>query len=178
MNQQILTIRQQNYNIAASILDGSYLKSPQRQKTVSIINQEIEKIVELDEQYQKAIEASNPVIQSSKEQISQLEAKINQISDLEEKLENLVQSIQKSRSQEKNIAQKEISKDMETYSTATHLLEERIQKAQDKLDSIQQTLDSFEAEKILHNPQAQELLIQLRSLLAAQEKELRSLTPH
>jgi small-conductance mechanosensitive channel len=66
-------------------------------------------------------------------------------------------------------------RDNGTYATASALLDERIAQAHGRLEAVQTTIQSFEPKPYLKIPQAQELYLQLRALLTAQEKELRAL---
>ena len=174
MNQK----RQQNYDQALAILDGTYLKSIATQKKSAVINQEVSRILELDDQYEKAIYASENAVKAIQQEISLVEEEAAKTQKIYQELATSVQNLVHSRNQDKLTTKREVSKDLETYTAANQLLQERIQKAEEKLDEIQEIINGFQSEKIFHNTQAQELYLQLRSLLSAQDKELHSLEPH
>ena len=175
MDNEVEQIRADRYAAAKALWTGNFWQNEREIKTVEIINRESLRILELDQQYASAQDAMNDLINSTEAEIVQLEELSKNASNGIAKLEKELEMFKKTQSKQKAMTENELQKDQNTYQTASKLLDERLRQAQVELESVKETIESFEPRPFLKNPQAQELYLQFKALMNAQEKEIRAL---
>ncbi|OHT06186.1 hypothetical protein TRFO_25895 [Tritrichomonas foetus] len=174
MNRELEELRAVRYADARTLWTGSFWQNEREMKTADTINKESVRIFELEQQYQSAQAATADLIESTEAEISKLEEEAKNASSGISKIEKALDNFKKTQNKQKAVSENELHKDHNTYQTATKLLNERVAQAQIELQSIKETIEGYEPRAYLKNPQAQELYLQLRALLTAQEKELRT----
>lgn len=175
MDSEIEQLRADRYAASRTLWTGNFWQNEREIKAVDIINRESLRIFELEQQYASAQEALNELTSSAESEIVQLEQLSQNASNGIAKLEKELEMFKKTQSKQKAMTENELQKDQNTYQTASKLLDERLRQAQIELESVKETIESFEPRPYLKNPQAQELYLQFKALINAQEKEIRAL---
>ncbi|KAH0795037.1 hypothetical protein GPJ56_001063 [Histomonas meleagridis] len=173
---EIEQLRLQRYRTAQLIFDQEFLEDKNQLMFIQTMNQENLRILELEEQYQNGKIAFENAIKEIEKKIDNIEARAKSSSIEIEKLENYIDKYDRIISNQKTLSKNGMKEDRATFTQATKLLNDRIQQIQSNLEQIEERINSFEQKSVLSNPEAQELYLQLVSLLNAQEKELRSLS--
>ena len=168
-------LRADRYAAARTLWTGNFWQSEREIKSVEIINRESLRILELEQQYASAQDALSELISSTEAEITKLEELSQNATNSITKLEKELEIFKKTQSKQKAMTENELQKDQNTYQTASKLLDERLKQAQIELESVKETIESFEPRPFLKNPQAQELYLQFKALMTAQEKEIRAL---
>lgn len=174
MKNDIEELRAERYADARTLWTGNFWRNEQEMKIVEIVNKESIRIFELEQQYSNAQAALDELLHDTEQRIMDLEEESQAASSGISRLEKELDNFKKSQSRQKAITENELQQDHNTYQNATRLLDERLRQSQLELQSVKETIDNFEPREYLKNPKAQELYLQLRALLTAQEKEIRS----
>jgi hypothetical protein len=166
-------LRQERYEIAISILDGEHPQNEEL-RLKQAMDGELLRIQELDEMYRDAKLEADELIEDTREEVDRME-KVAEMSvkDLE-MLEETVNRMKKNRAKQAESALSEAERDSKTYATASGILRERINQARNELMNLEAVIESREQRSVMRNAEAQALWLQLRALLSAQDRELRS----
>jgi ABC-type Na+ efflux pump permease subunit len=170
----IEALRAERYNIAKSIFADTF-GSPREQKLMEAVMVETGRIAELESQYAEANASASALLAKAEQNVAKTEEAAQQAAKEVGALQAAIDGYKRTRTRQKGTADTDAQRDSSTYATATTLLDERVAQAQHRLEELQSIIESYEPKPFLKNPQAQELYLQLRSLLSAQEKELRAL---
>ena len=168
----ITELREKRYEEARKLWDDDFLEKSPYRKSFSTVNCESLRVFELENEFAAAKEQTMNIQQRLENEVCKLEERAEiytkSVSEMEQKLE----AYNKQKSQVKASIEKEIKSDNKTFKKAENTLEQRIQEANKSIEELNEIIDSIEIEVTLKNERAQELLEQLRALLAAQSKEL------
>jgi hypothetical protein len=167
-------LRRDRYRVAKSLFAGTY-GSPREQKTIEAVLVESARISDLEVQYADASKKATELLAQVEQEVVKTERASQQAAKEMAALQAAIDHYKRARIRPVPRADADPQRDSGTYATASALLDERIAQAHTRLEAIQATIQSFEPKPYLKNPQAQELYLQLRALLTAQEKELRAL---
>jgi chromosome segregation ATPase len=172
--QDIQALRQERYSIAQSIFAQTF-GTTREKKLMDAITVECGRMSDLENQYAEARAAIAELLAKAEQEVVKTEEAAQQAAKEVAALQTEIDTHKRSRTRQKGMTESDAQRDSGTYATATALLDDRVAQAQRRLDELQATIESYEPKPFLKNSQAQELYLQLRSLLSAQEKELRAL---
>jgi chromosome segregation ATPase len=172
--QDIEALRRERYSVAQSIFANTF-GTTREQKLMDAVITESRRIADLEIQYSEARRTATDLLAKAEQGVARTEEAAQQAAKEVTALQAAIDAFKRTRTRQKGTAENDAQRDSGTYATAAAILDDRIAKAQQRLDEIQATIESYEPKPFLKNPQAQELYLQLRSLLSAQEKELRAL---
>ena len=170
----IASIRAQRYEFARAFLAGESEDQEKEMQIMETIASECEEIQDLEMKYASAKDATEQIMKETEAEVADVEAAAAKASEDIAKLQKRVEMMKQDRAKGRAWADSDSQKSESTYATAINLLNERLKAAQTQLEMLQELIESYESQKFLKNPQAQDLYLQLRALLTAQEKELRS----
>jgi transposase len=166
--------RSARYDVALSIFAGTF-GGKQEQLLMESIVLESTRIAELEAQYQSARSSADDLLSALEHDVSELEGSAQKAGREIEAVQSAMNSFERVRVRQRRPPDADAERDASTYATATALLEERIRQDQIRLESLQATIEAYEPKAFLRNSRAQELYLQLKALLGAQERELRSM---
>jgi hypothetical protein len=166
-------IRAERYEIAKAILAGTF-GIEREQSEMEAVRLESSRIATLELQIVSARSATTELLEKTEASVVQVESAAQQAAKDLNSLQTAVDTNKRNQARQKGALDIDAHRDSETYATATALLNDRIRLAQDRLVAAEKLIDSYEPGSFLKNPEAQSLYLQLRALLAAQEKELRT----
>lgn len=148
-------------------------------KLIETIGKEWTDIYDLNSQYASAKHATEELLKDTEREVTEIEAAAQKATEEISMLQKKIDILKQSQTKQKAMAESDAQKNESTYTTATNLLNDRIRSAQTQISMLQEMIEGYEPQLFLKNEQAQTLYLQLRALLAAQEKELRTfLRPH
>ena len=173
--EDIEQLRIQRYLTSQQIFGPKFLEDKNQMMFIQTMNQENLRILELEEQYQTGKTAFESALRAIEGSIKNVESKAKASAKEIEKLEDYIEKYDHIIANQNALSKNGMKEDKATFAHASKLLNERIQQIQTNLELIQEKIDSLEQKSVLSNPHAQELYVQLLSLLNAQEKEIRSL---
>lgn len=170
----IASIRASRWAEATAILTDSLGNMPKERQLMQTIGKEWLDIYDLNAQYSSAKAATEELLKDTEREVLEVETAAQKstedISMLQKKIDVLMQS----QARRKSTMEADAQKSENTYTTATNILNDRITAAQTQLAMLQEMIEGYEPQRFLKNEQAQDLYLQLRALLTAQEKELRT----
>ena len=170
----LASIRAQRYEFARMFLAGESENYEKEMQIMETIASECEEIQDLENKYSSAKAATEQIMKETEEEVVAVEAAADKASQEVGRLQKRVEMMKQDRAKGRALADSDSHKSESVYQTAINLLNERLHAAQTQLEMLQELIESYESQKFLKNPQAQDLYLQLRALLTAQEKELRS----
>jgi chromosome segregation ATPase len=168
------SLRRERYRVAQSIFDGSF-GSAREQKLMDAVLVESGRMADLENEYADARATTTELLGTVEKSVAKTEEAAQQAANEVNRLQTAIETYKRTHTRMKNTTGHDAQRDTGTYATATTLLEERIGQAQRRLEELQAVIESYEPKPFLSEPQAQELYLQLRALLTAQEKDLRAL---
>ena len=174
LSDDVERLRRIRYARSRTLWTGSFFTSDDERLSSEISNRECLRLFELDQQFTSFCDAAADVSRAAEAELSRLESLSDAASAGIAKIERSLDVYKKSQNRQKAVSENELQRDQNTYQTAAKLLDERIKQAQIEIDSLKESIGAYEPRPFLKNKQAQELYLQLRALLTAQEKELRS----
>jgi hypothetical protein len=167
-------LRRERYRVAKSIFAKTY-GAAREQKTIEAVLVESARISELEVQYADASKRAAGLLAEAEQEVLKAERAAQQAAREVAALQVAIDQHKRARMRPAPRADADAQRDSGTYATASALLDERIAQAHARLEDAQAAIHAFEPRPYLGDPQAQELYLQLRALLTAQEKELRAL---
>ena len=168
----ISEIREKRYEEARKLWHDDFMETSPYRKSFPIVNRESLKIFELENEYKEAVNATQGLESYAEGEVKKLEERAASYTKTVSQLEKELEVYNQRKVQLKTSIEREMKSDSKTFKKAETTLDERIQQANQTLTELRAQVDAMEKQVKLRNPKAQELLEQLRSLLAAQGKEL------
>lgn len=168
----ISEIREQRYLDARQLWHDDFMETSPHRKSFPIVNRESLKVFELENEYKDALTATEGLEAKAEAEVKKLEERAESYTKTVSRLEKELELYNQRKSQLKASIEHEMKSDSKTFKKAETALEQRIEQANKTIDELNQQIDSLEKQITLKNERAQELLEQLRALLAAQSKEL------
>jgi chromosome segregation ATPase len=172
--EDIVALRRERYSTAKCIFAETF-GTVREQKLMDAVILESGRIADLENQFSEARAAASDLLAKAEASVAKTEEAAQQAAKEVAELQAAIDAHKRTRTRQRAAVDGDAQRNSGTYATATALLDERIAQAQRRLDGIQATIESYEPRPFLKNGQAQELYLQLKSLLTAQEKELRAL---